>query len=188
MPDDGAAFDYEAALAACAAGDHAALHRLYDQEGARLLGVVQRLVGDRALAEDIVHDAFINIWTRAGSYDLQRGAARGWIYTVTRHLALNSLRDSRHEVAVDDDTIAAIDAEASLANWRDSADAFAWQGSAGIISRCLAQLDPIRRNCLLHAYLDGLSHSQIAQRLDAPLGSVKAWIRRSLVAMRECMT
>lgn len=188
MADDVAAFDYEAAMAACAAGDHAALHRLYDQEGARLLGVAQRLVGDRALAEDIVHDAFITIWTRAGSYDAQRGAARGWLYTVTRHLALNALRHGRQEVAVDDHTLAAIDAEASVAQWRDTVDAFLWQASAGTISRCLEQLDPIRRNCLLHAYVDGLSHSQIAQRVDAPLGTVKAWIKRSLAALRECMT
>ena len=187
MPDDNAVFDYEAALAACAAGNHAALHRLYDQEGARLLGVAQRLVGDTALAEDIVHDAFINIWTRAGSYDAQRGSARGWLYTVTRHLALNTLRNARHELTIDDDTVAAIDAEASLASWREAGDAFAWQDNAGTVTRCLEQLDPVRRNCLLHAYIDGMSHSQIAQRIDAPLGTVKAWIKRSLVALRECM-
>ena len=187
MPDDAAVFDYEAALVACAAGDHAALHRLYDHEGARLLGVAQRLVGDRALAEDIVHDAFINIWTHARSYDVQRGSARGWLYTITRHLALNTLRNSRHEVTVDDDVVTAIDAEASLADWRETVDAFAWQASAGAVNRCLQQLDPVRRNCVLHAYVDGLSHSQIAQRIDAPLGTVKAWIKRSLVTLRECM-
>ena len=187
MPDTAPEFDYEAALAACAAGDQAALRRLYDQEGARLLGVVQRIVRDAALAEDIVHDAFIRIWTRSSSFDPQRGAARGWVYTVARNLALNAVRNSSHEVTVDDDTAVAIDAQASMDNWRDIGDAFAWRASAGHISRCLEKLEPVRRNCILHAYVDGLSHSEIAARLDAPLGTVKAWIKRSLGTLRECL-
>ena len=81
MPDTPGDFDYEAALAACAAGDRQAMHRLYEQEGARLLGVALRIVRQRALAEDIVHDACVNIWTRATSYDASRGSARGWIYS-----------------------------------------------------------------------------------------------------------
>ncbi|TYC61431.1 sigma-70 family RNA polymerase sigma factor [Zoogloea oleivorans] len=180
-------FDYEAALAACAAGEHAAMQGLYEQEGARLLGVVQRIVRDRALAEDIVHDACVNIWTRAASFDPTRGSARGWIYSVTRNLALNAVRDGSREVGVDDDTAAALDARASLEAWHDMADAFAWQASAGRIAHCLEQLEPVRRNCILHAYVDGFSHGEIARQLDAPLGTVKAWIKRSLAALRECM-
>jgi DNA-directed RNA polymerase specialized sigma24 family protein len=105
LPDPLDSFDYDAALAACAAGDQAALRRLYDQEGARLLGVAKRIVRDTALAEDIVHDAFIKIWTGAGSFDPLRGAARGWMYTVTRHLALNTVRDNAREIGVDDATV-----------------------------------------------------------------------------------
>jgi len=180
-------FDYEATLAACAAGDRSAMQRLYAQEGARLLGVVERIVRDRALAEDIVHDACVNIWTRAASFERKLGSARGWIYSVARNLALNAVRDGHREVAVDDETAAALDARASLEAWHDMADAFAWQDSAGRIGPCLEQLEPVRRNCILHAYVDGLSHGEIARRLDAPLGTVKAWIKRSLAALRECM-
>jgi len=180
-------FDYEATLAACAAGDRSAMQRLYAQEGARLLGVVERIVRDRALAEDIVHDACVNIWTRAASFERTLGSARGWIYSVARNLALNAVRDGRREVAVDDETAAALDARASLEAWHDMADAFAWQDSAGRIGPCLEQLEPVRRNCILHAYVDGFSHGEIDRRLDAPLGTVKAWIKRSLAALRECM-
>ena len=180
-------FDYEATLAACAAGERAALQRLYAQEGGRLLGVVQRIVRDAALAEDIVHDACVNIWTRAARFDPARGSARGWIYSVARNLALNAVRDGARELAVDDDTAAALDARASLEAWHDMADAFAWQDSAGRLGPCLEQLEPVRRNCILHAYVDGLSHNEIARRLEAPLGTVKAWIKRSLAALRECM-
>lgn len=181
-------FDYEAALAACAAGDQGALRRLYEQEGARLLGVAQRIVRDTALAEDIVHDAFLKVWTRAGSYDPLRGAARGWLYTITRHLALNAMRDGAREVTVDEDAAAAIDADVSMAQWADTADSFAWQASPGRVAECLGQLEPVRRNCLLHAYVDGLSHSEIATRVEAPLGTVKAWIKRSLLAMKGCLS
>ena len=75
-------FDYEAALKECAAGRRAALEALYRQEGPRLLGVAQRILRDRARAEDIVHDAFVNIWKQAGGFDATRGSARGWLYRI----------------------------------------------------------------------------------------------------------
>ena len=188
MPEPFDGFDYDAALAACAAGDQSALRRLYDQEGARLLGVAKRIVRDTALAEDIVHDAFIKIWTRAGSFDPLRGAARGWLYTVTRHLALNAVRDNAREVGVDDATLVALDANASMAQWEAVADSFAWQGCAGQIALCMEQLEPVRRNCLLHAYVDGLSHREIAERVAAPAGTVKSWIKRSLASLKLCLS
>ena len=70
---------------------------------------------------------------------------------------------------------------------RDTLDAFSWQDSAGRMQPCLEQLEPVRRNCVLHAYVDGLSHSEIALRVGAPLGTVKAWIKRSLLNLRECL-
>ncbi|HVL08064.1 MAG TPA: sigma-70 family RNA polymerase sigma factor [Burkholderiaceae bacterium] len=185
--DDLAGFDYEAALAACAAGDADALRRLYEHEGPRMLGVVRRIVRNQALAEDIVHDACINIWTRAASFDATRGSARGWIFSVTRHLALNAIRDN-HEIAVDDETAAVLDAEAALVAWQASADALAWRTGTGRMAHCLEQLEPVRRSCVLHAYVEGLTHSEIARRIGTPLGTVKAWIRRSLDALRECLT
>ncbi|MDB5961973.1 MAG: polymerase subunit sigma [Massilia sp.] len=191
MPDHASldsAFDYEAALHACARGDQSALRRLYDQEGSRLLGVARRIVVDAALAEDIVHDAFIKVWTAAGSYDPLRGAARGWIYTITRHLALNAVRGKQREVAVDDDTAVALDAKVSMERWAEVADTFAFQSSPGQIGRCLEQLEPVRRNCLLHAYVDGLSHSEIAAKVDAPMGTVKSWIKRSLATLKVCLS
>lgn len=177
-------FDYEAALHACARGERQALHRLYQQESARLLGVALRIVRDSALAEDIVHDAFLKIWTAAGSFDASRGSARGWIFSVTRHLALNRLRNSAREVHVDDD----INPEqATLEGWQETGDAFDWRVNAGRIQSCLEQLEPVRRNCVFHAYVDGYSHQEIAQKIGAPLGTVKAWIKRSLKVLRECM-
>ena len=170
-------FDYEAHLAACARGERQALRDLYVQEGPRLLGVARRLVRDTALAEDIVHEAFINIWNGAAQFDPARGSARGWMFSVTRHLALNLLRNQARETPFSED-------HEMPAEEYDGFDA---QAHSGRIHRCLEQLDPQRRSCILHAYVDGYSHAQISQRLGTPLGTVKAWIKRSLNALRECM-
>ncbi len=180
-------FDYEAALQACAAGRRPALEALYRQEGPRLLGVAQRLLRDRAWAEDIVHDAFVKIWNQADTFDASRGSGRGWVYSITRNLALNALRDTARETDVDDDAAAALDARDAIEAWHDTRDAFDWRASAGRIGPCLEELEPVRRNCVLHAYVEGLTHSEIAKRLGAPLGTVKAWIKRSLQALKECL-
>lgn len=179
-------FDYEAVLRACARGERSALQLLYEQEGPRLLSVVQRIVRDLALAEDIVHDAFIRIWNKAGTYDQTRGSARGWIFSVTRHLALNAIRNDARHVQMDQDEEGDTE-HAAIDGWQEQTDAFDWRINPGEIEACLEQLEPVRRNCLLHAYVDGYSHQEIAQRLGAPLGTVKAWIRRSLTALRECI-
>ncbi|PHX37578.1 RNA polymerase subunit sigma [Pseudomonas sp. NZIPFR-PS5] len=162
------------------------MHDLYTQESARLLGVAKRIARTDALAEDIVHDAFIKIWTRAGSFDPARGTARGWIFSVTRHLALNFMRDNAHIIQVSEQSESALLADAALDVTTD-VDTFEYRSRSGRVYGCLEQLEPARRNCILHAYVDGYSHSEISQKVGAPLGTVKAWIKRSLVALRECM-
>ena len=179
-------FDYDAALRACARGDRQALRSLYDQEAPRLLGVALRIVRDRQAAEDVVHDAFVSIWTKAGTFDAARGAGRGWIYSVVRHGALDAVRKGSREVLVDDEqTLDAIDADAGAA--LHLADAFELRQDLGRLEHCLTQLDAAKRNSILYAYVDGCSHSEIAERLKSPLGTVKTWIKRGLSALRECM-
>ena len=180
-------FDYEACLAACARGEQQALRDLYEQESARLLGVAKRIARDNALAEDIVHDVFIKIWTRAASFDPARGSARGWIFIVTRHLALNFMRGNAREVQVSEHREMALQDLASMETSSGNVDTFDYRARSGRIYVCLEQLEPARRNCILHAYVDGYSHSEISQKLGTPLGTVKAWIKRSLVVLRECM-
>ncbi|WP_245391887.1 sigma-70 family RNA polymerase sigma factor [Salinicola aestuarinus] len=179
--------DHGQLLMACAKGDQGALQALYRLEGARLLGVVQRIVSDRAVAEDIIHDAFVNIWTKSHTFDAERGSGKTWMFSVARHLALNHVRRQYREVTVDDVTAEKLDAERSLAASAEIEDSFDWQGR-GDLDRCLRALGPERRNCLFHAYVDGYSHSEIAERLDRPLGTVKAWIKRSLHTLRECLS
>lgn len=170
-------FDYQVCLLACARGDHSALHQLYEQDSSRLLGVALRITRNKALAEDIVHDAFIKIWHGAHSFDPLRGSARGWVFSVTRHLALDVVRSAGRDVPLDD----------QYEPLAEPAQSIEFAARSGQIHQCLERLDPTRRTCILHAYVDGYSHSEIAQKLSTPLGTVKAWIKRSLAALRECM-
>lgn len=186
-PDADPLFNYEHALQACARGDSAALQSLYKQEGRHLLGVAMRIVRQRQQAEDVVHDAFMNIWTKAGSFDAQLGSGRGWIYSVVRNLSFNAVRNGAREVSVDEETAAALDARTSMEAHPHIAEAFEMRASVGKLNDCLSQLEPARRNCILYAYVDGCSHGEIAERTQTPLGTVKAWIKRGMGALRECM-
>ncbi|WP_297751342.1 sigma-70 family RNA polymerase sigma factor [Hydrogenophaga sp.] len=179
-------FDHDDALAACARGDRSALRRLYEHEGRYLLGVALRIVRDRATAEDVLHDAFMSIWTRAASFDAGRGTGRGWIYSIVRHRALDALRAGARTESADEQDLDALQAE-DPPSAPDMVDAFALRADLGRLDDCLARLDVAKRNCVLYAYLDGCTHPEIAQRLGAPLGSVKAWIRRGLASLRECL-
>lgn len=180
-------FNHDEALKACARGDHAALQRLYQHEARQLLGVALRIVRQRALAEDVLHDAFMAIWTRAASFNPALGSGRGWIYSIVRNAALNAVRHGAREVTVDEDTAELLDGQASLAAHHELTDAFELQASLGRLNDCLERLEPARRTCILYAYLDGCSHGEIAERTGTPLGTVKAWIRRGMGTLRECM-
>ncbi|PCF95753.1 sigma-70 family RNA polymerase sigma factor [Vreelandella nigrificans] len=181
-------FDYTDTLARCARGEQVALQQLYRQEGARLLGVVMRIVKDRGMAEDIVHDACLNIWQRADSFDPERGSARTWIFSIARHLALNAIRQRDREISVDvNDPGELADDDTYQQSLSTTAEAFDWQ-TGQQMDECLQQLETERRNCVLHAYVDGLSHAEISAHTGAPLGTVKAWIKRSLLRLRECMS
>ncbi len=180
-------FDYERALDGCARGERQALQDIYQQDSRHLLGVALRIVRQRQQAEDIVHDAFMNIWTQAASFDAQRGSGRGWIYSVVRNLSLNAVRNGAREVPVDEETAEALDTQHSLEAHAEIADAFDLRVSLGKLNDCLARLEPARRNCILYAYVDGCSHGEIAERTQTPLGTVKAWIKRSMGSLRECM-
>lgn len=183
MPSSLPAFDYEAAVLACARGERFALRALYEREARWLLGVALRIVRDRERAEDVLHDAFLQVWQHAATYRPALGSARGWLYTIVRHRALKEVRDPGRLQALDPEALTSL-SDAQQAAEQGATDRALDTDS---LERCLQRLDEARRACVMHAFVDGYTHEQIAERLNTPLGTVKSWIRRSLASLKECM-
>jgi RNA polymerase sigma factor (sigma-70 family) len=175
-------FDFEAALAACARGERFALRAIYEAEGRWLLGVARRIVIDRELAEDVLQDAFLQIWQKAGSFQPALGSGRGWIYTVVRHRALDEARKRGREQPLGDALTALMEEHGHAHAPTESAM------DARALGRCMAQLEPRKQAYLAYAYVEGWSHDQISERLSVPLGTVKSSIRRALLALKECLS
>ncbi len=147
-----------------------------------MLGVAMRLLRRRALAEEAVHDTFLQVWRKADSFDPARGDARSWLYAILRNRALNILRgETRTDLVEDFEPM-------GLTSQEENAEAVMLRLSeTGSLKRCLERLEPSRRQAITLAYIHGLSHGELAGRLGVPLGTVKSWIRRSLASLRECM-
>lgn len=174
-------FDHEAALEACARGERFALRALYDREAAWLMAVVLRIVRDHELAQDVLQDAFLQIWQKAGTFRRELGSGRGWVYTVVRHRALDEVRRVRPEVNVGDNYQAL--AEALPTPEREDLP-----HDEAALAHCLSLLDDPKRQCVIDAFVEGHTHEQIASRLSKPVGTVKSWIRRGLIALKECLS
>jgi len=172
-----------AALTACARGDQAALRRIMEMEGGRLLGVAQRMLHRRDLAEEAVQDTLVQIWRKSGQFRIGEGSARGWVFAILRNRCLNILRDGSRLSLLDDDSLHA------MQDARQLAVTAAWDGLGPMALRdCLAGLDGAPRHAILLAYVGGYSHGEIAALQSVPLGTCKSWIRRGLDTLRECMS
>ena len=167
-----------AALARCAAGDRSALRVIYDIEAARMVGVARRLLRRQDLAEEAVQDAFMRVWRAARSFDPQKGAARTWLYAILRNCSLTILRDEGRFISGEEKTEDAAPATESALGLLPESSA---------LRRCLEQLEAQRRTVVVLAYVHGLSHGELAGKLGVPLGTVKSWVRRSLISLQECM-
>ena len=170
-----------------AAQDDAAFKELYDQCAAKLYGLAMRVVGKREWADDVLQEAFLNIWRSAVDYRGHLSPPLAWMGLIVRSRALDFLRRRNAErlnVSQELDEVL----EATLEG--DSPDpmstAFASQ-QAHALHQCLARLENQQREVVSLAYLRDLSHSELARQLQLPLGTVKTWIRRGLEQLRACM-
>jgi RNA polymerase sigma-70 factor (ECF subfamily) len=167
-------------LLGCAGGDRAAFRALYDRWGARLHGIALRITRQTALAADATHDAFVQVWQQAHRFDPTRGSAEAFLVSLVRYRALDIVRRRAREIPGYEPDDQPDEAPDPLAQLVGNAE-----GSA--LHRCLDLLGAERRRLVVMAFVDGLSHSELAEKLCVPLGTVKSWIRRSLLALRECL-
>jgi RNA polymerase sigma factor (sigma-70 family) len=165
----------------------AALRELYDLTSGKLYGVAMRVLGNRDWAEDVLQEAFLNIWRIAGDYRVALSPPMAWMGVIVRSRALDFRRrraSDRADASVElDDTLN--DTLASeQANPMDTTDA---SEQAWALHECLRKLESKQREVVSLAYLRDLSHGELAQQLQLPLGTVKTWIRRGLDQLRGCM-
>jgi len=168
-------------LRAVAAGDGGALRRLYERQASRLFGIAVAILRDRDAAADALHDAMLKVSARAGQFDPARGGAEAWLSAIVRHAALDLARARGREMPTDDPMLG------DAAIGPDALDRMAAAQQSVRLRECLAALDARNREGIVLAFVHGLSHAQIAARLDEPLGTVKAWIRRGLVRLKGCL-
>ncbi len=165
-----------------ARGDSAALAELYDRYAGTMLALAQRIVGRGAEAEDIIHDVFLETWRHAADYDPARGSVKSWLLLRTRSRSLDvqkSARVSKQAGGLSDDWLAQLGDPS-----RDT--------TAGVdqarLREVLTQLSPEQREVLLLGYFEGLSSSEIAERIGVPLGTVKSRVAAALSALRQALS
>jgi len=164
-----------------------ALRTLYDRTAGKLFGLALRVTGRRDWAEDVLQEAFLTIWRSAGDYRATLSPPLAWMGLIVRSRALDFLRrraSARADAVQElDDTLSDTVAGESP----DPADTAQASEQAWALHECLRKLEGRQREVLSLAYLRDLSHAELAEQLQLPLGTVKTWIRRGLEQLRGCM-
>ena len=171
-------------LVRIATGDRPAFRQIYADTAPKLMGVLLRMFGNRAEAEDALQEVYTRIWTRAGRFDPALGRGMSWLIAITRNLAIDRLR-SRPRTAQTGDEGNETD---TLADDRPGAEAgLIARGEAKRVVDCMALLEPDRAAAVRGAYLGGLSYQQLADKYEVPIDTMRTWLRRSLMRLRECL-
>ena len=172
-------------LAAVARGDEAAFERLYGATRAKLYGVVLRILQRADLADDVMQDAYLRIWRGAGDFDPGIATPITWMVAIARNRALDlariDLARRRSEASLDAEPKAF-----HIASDDPGPEArYEMTEALRRLLACLGDLEPEQRRLVLLAYCGGWSREQLAAKLDTPVGTVKTWLRRSLIQIRE---
>lgn len=160
-----------------------AFAELYKRTSSKLFGVCLRMLRDRSEAEEVLQEIYTTVWRRASSFDSAKASAITWLVTLSRNKSIDRLRQHREELMddpmkmderVDEDQPSPIaDAETSQENKR--------------LQSCLDELDPQQQSSVREAFFTGATYNELATRCKVPLGTMKSWIRRSLMQLRTCL-
>lgn len=187
--------DLSRLLAQSSLGDRAAFATLYERTSSHLLAVVLRINRDRAQAEDILQEVYVNVWRAAASFDAAQSQPLTWLTSIARNRAIDSLRristqpqlrtlapaaggTDREDESVYDTV--ADDAPGPL-------DLLSRAGEARSLASCMEKLSALQRQSVALAFYQGLSHAEVAEQLRQPLGTVKSWVRRALMTLKGCL-
>ena len=175
-------------LTRVAAQDPLALRELYDATAPRLMAVALRLLKDHATAEDVLQDVFVALWRRADRAPAAHTHPMAWLTAMVRNRAIDVMRRSRPEVPLQWQDADGEEHHHDIAAEGNTPTALlgALQSDARL-GECIGRLEDEPRQAVLLAYYEGLTHADLAQRMGRPLGTIKAWVRRSLTRLKDCL-
>jgi RNA polymerase sigma factor (sigma-70 family) len=186
--------DLSQLLARAGLGDRAAFATLYERTSTHLFAVVLRINRDRAQAEDILQEVYVNVWRSAQSFDAAQSQPLTWLTSIARNRAIDSLRRAQTQPQIqsvhtsDGDDSEDPDVYDSVAD--DAAgplELLSRASDARALDLCMKGLSAHQRQSVALAFYDGLSHAEVADKLRQPLGTVKSWVRRALLALKSCL-
>jgi len=168
-------------LRSIASGDRSALSALYERTSAKLYGVVLRLLPNEPDAEEVLQEVYVSVWRNAGRFDEQRASPITWLCVMARNRAIDRLRRRQLPTAPLEDASDVPDDDPS------ALDRIEAQQDSGRLRTCLDELDERPRAMIEAAFLGGSTYTELAEREGVPLGTMKSWIRRSLLRLKGCL-
>ena len=172
-----------AAAARRDAGSQAAFALLYESTSSKLFGVALRILRREDWAEEVVQECYVNIWNHCADYKLQLSAPMTWMTSIVRNRCLDWLRRPRMEDATDDNAVF----ESVESPEPGPLDQLAASTEAKAIAGCLGTLEEKQQRAVRIAFYEGLTHTELAEKMGEPLGTVKTWVRRGLVKLKDCL-
>jgi RNA polymerase sigma-70 factor (ECF subfamily) len=165
-----------------ARNDQAAFAELYKRTSSKLFGVCLRMLRDRGEAEEVLQETYTAVWRRAASFDATRASAITWLVALSRNKAIDRLRQHREELLDDPEALeGAVDQQPTPAGDAETSQEYRR------LQLCLDELEPQQRSSVREAFFTGATYNELAARCKVPLGTMKSWIRRSLIQLRQCL-
>jgi RNA polymerase sigma factor (sigma-70 family) len=187
--------DLSRLLARAGLGDRAAFATLYERTSSHLFAVVLRINRDRAQAEDILQEVYVNVWRAARSFDAAQSQPLTWLTSIARNRAIDSLRRVQTQPQMQIQSGAGGAADGEDENVYDTVadaspgplDLLSRASEARVLDQCMEKLTALQRQSVALAFFHGLSHAEVAAQLRQPLGTVKSWVRRALMTLKSCL-
>ena len=162
--------------------DQKAFAELYKRTSSKLLGVCLRMLRDRSEAEEVLQETYTAVWRSAAGFDMAKASAITWLITLSRNKAIDRLRQRREELLDDPSSLnAAVDGQPEPGLVAEANQEYRR------LQHCLDELEPQQRDSVREAFFTGATYNELARRCKVPLGTMKSWIRRSLIQLRTCL-
>jgi RNA polymerase sigma-70 factor (ECF subfamily) len=172
-----------AALTRVSGGDRTALQTVYRLTSAKLFGVCLRILGERSEAEDVLQEVYLTVWRKAGDFDAARASPMTWLIAIARNRAIDRLRAARQSR-----NMAPIETAGDVADDAPRADSMLENvQSSARLHGCLDELAEHENKALHGAFFDGNTYEELATRMRVPLGTMKSWIRRAMIKLKDCL-